>query len=603
MKLNYIKPVCNLEARRTENYIDDMEMPVDKFADWHRAIIGDDLDFFTLTLETYSQTERDRCLNGYFVSVEDDSERIIKKHFKRDSLIKCQKPLALAFIFGSRKLLKVMLENGADPLGTESNQGTILHSIIAVASLYPELEKGLAETYPYFIGLLSSEERKQLLFSENDLGLRPLEYAAHRGCVSLVRAIFQTPKLYLVKEAIYGMWLYQWYDITDYESFSPTTRRGKSPLAFLTFMTNSTIHRDGIEDLLYWKPFRHWYRIKLFSNLPWLLLWATYRVMFCLVVMIIMVDKGNIYEQGGVPADEAHLYPNATFYYCSGYTTVIFGKPGLVAVAVIACINSCVTVIFDIGEIFFIAMTRRPEFLFLQVRTASMAISFWFHRVSQFLFVVSVLVFTSRIAQADPVPVDTVSDVGRLFVICTAFASLLFFFEQIPQVGFYIIAIKRMLKDLFYFWILYTICVAPFVLYFMVFMNTNSTQGCIPEFDSYIRSSYSMFLVMLNMMNFTKFEVNNSLVLYTTHMVFIFVVSILLVNFLIAVMTDSAVRMSRHKKRLIRLELLHALYVVNVRIDWLLKRYYNYMIQKLAFVQEGRIFLLNVQQIAKRDDK
>jgi hypothetical protein len=337
-------------------------------------------------------------------------------------------------------------------------------------------------------------------------------------------------------------------------------------------MSNKTVEKEGIKDLLHWKPFQQWYRIKLLSNMPWVCLWAVSRLAVCILMMVIMVDENNIRGQGGFSENEAALYPNATFYYCDGYTSVSFGPQGLVQAAICVCVYGLLGMAFDVGEFMYVLTARQPSFLHIQLKRGNLAISFWFYRTSQFLFCLALVIISSKVAENQPIPVDAVSDVGRLFFITTAFVSLLFFLEQIPEIGFYIISIIRMLRDLLYFCVLYVICVSPFVLYFMMFMNTNSAQGCVVQFSNYATSSYSVFLVMLNMLNFTQFNVNNSSILYLTHILFIFVVAILLVNFLIAVMSQSAARISEHKQVLIRLERLHAVFVVDSRISWILKK-------------------------------
>ena len=574
-----------------------MEMPMEKYLDWHTAIMTDDSEFITSTVIKSYENEKERYFNGFFTSDDDGTYEVAKKHFGMNSMVQCQRPLTLAFVSGSRKTLVAMLQNGADPLLTEINGDTILHSVTSVASSYPDTETELAETYTYFMSLLSLEQQKELLYKENALGLRPLEDAAQKGCVLLLKSIFKTPGVYLAKETTSGILLSQWYDVTDYESFSSSSRRGKSPLGFLAFMTEKTLNNEGVQDLLYWKPFEHWFRIKLFSNVPWLCCWAMYRLLVCLFMMVVMVDEGNILGQGGVPENQASLYPNATFYYCDGYTTVSMGKEALIYVAIFTCVCGLIGIAFDIVELLYVLISRRPDFLRIQLNGGNVAVSFWFYRIVQFLFCLTLALISSKVAENRPIAVDTVSDIGRLFFIIMAFASLLFFFEQIPHVGFYIIAIKRMLKDLLYFCVLYVICVTPFVLYFMMFINTNSAQGCVAEFYSYSVSFYSMFLVMLNMLDFTQYQMNNSSILFITHILFVFVVAILLVNFLIAVMSDSAARISSRKKILIRLEKLHAVFVSDNRVSWVLKKYYVYMLKKLAMVQNDRIYLINVEKI------
>ena len=251
-----------------------------------------------------------------------------------------------------------------------------------------------------------------MLYKENALGLRPLEDAAQKGCALLVKSIFKTPGVYLAKETTSGILLNLWYDVTDCESFSSSSRRGKSPLGFLGFMTEKTLNNEGVHDLLYWKPFEHWFRIKLFSNVPWLCCWAMYRFLVCLLMMAVMVDEGNILNQGGVPENQASLYPNVTFYYCDGYTTVSMEKEALIYVAIFTCICGLVGITFDIVEVLYVLISRRPHFLRIQLKGGNVAVSFWFYRIVQFLFCLTLALISSKVAENQPIAVDTVTDIG-----------------------------------------------------------------------------------------------------------------------------------------------------------------------------------------------
>ena len=401
-----------------------------------------------------------------------------------------------------------------------------------------------------------------------------------------------------MKTSISGMLLYHWYDVTDYESFSSSSRRGKSPLGFLTMMANSTLRKDGIQELLYWTPFQHWFRIKMLSNSPWIFTWAMYRLTMCILTMILMVDKSLIHNQGGVPENQAALYPNATFYYCSDYTRISIGPRILPYLAGFVCVSGISGLLYDASELVLVLVNRKPEFMYIQLRNGHVAVSFWFFRITQTIYLLAVVFITAYMVQQNVVPVDSmISDIGHLFFVLVAFFSQLFFIQQTGAIGFYIITIKHLLKDIFYFCVMYVLCVVPFLFYFMIFINRHSEQGCISEFRDYPASFYSMFLVMLNMINFRQYDLHDAHVIYITHIFFIFMVSILLINFLIAVMSDSAARISQRKKTLVRLEKLYALFVIDFRISWILKRYYNYVLRKIAVIKDDRIFVIDVQRI------
>ena len=395
------------------------------------------------------------------------------------------------------------------------------------------------------------------------------------------------------------MLLHHWYDVTDYEGFSRNSRRGKSPLGFLTFMTNNTLRKDSVQELLYWTPFQHWFRIKKFSNLPFLFIWAIWRIFLCILTMTLMIDKSQIEEQGGIPENQKMVYPNATFYYCSE-SRISFGNGIHQYIARFVCVYATSGLLYNIFQFLRVIIKRKPEYMYMQLKNGNVAVSFWFFRLTQIIYLLAVVMITVYMVQHSLVAVDSIiSDIGHLLFVLVAFSSLLFFMEQLSAIGIYIITMKHLLMDIFYFCILYVLCVVPFLLFFIIFMNRHSKQGCISAFSDYPTSFYSMFMVMLNMINFTQYDLKDPSVIYFTHVIFIFMVAILLINFLIAVMSDSASRIAQQKNILIRLEKLHALFIVDCRMSWILKRYYNYVLQNIAVVKDERIYIIDVQKIDK----
>ena len=106
-------------------------------------------------------------------------------------------------------------------------------------------------------------------------------------------------------------------------------------------------------------------------------------------MMVMIVDEGNILGQGGVPENQASLYPNATFYYCNGYTTVSIRNNFLLYMAIFTCICGIIGIAFDIAELLFVLISRRPDFLRMQLQRGNVAVSFWFYRIAQFVLCIN----------------------------------------------------------------------------------------------------------------------------------------------------------------------------------------------------------------------
>ena len=173
--------------------LSDMEMDMNSYGKWYKAIITDNIDLTYQILRQRDLQKKKKLLDGYFAPKEQNIDNLARKYLGYHSLTQCQRSLTLAFVFGSRQTLAAMLENGADPLTCDKTGDTILHNVIAVASSYPDTEADLSAMYTYFMHLLTPEQQKVILYKENALGLRPLEEAAQKGCVTLLKTIFMTP--------------------------------------------------------------------------------------------------------------------------------------------------------------------------------------------------------------------------------------------------------------------------------------------------------------------------------------------------------------------------------------------------------------------------
>ena len=128
-----------------------------------------------------------------------------------------------------------------------------------------------------------------------------------------------------------------------------------------------------------------------------------------------------------------------------------------------------------------------------------------------------------------------------LFVIMVSCSvwSLLFFAQLMPVVGVYVMATQRMLHSLTRFGLIILIFVLPFGFIFPKFISRNHDGTCPEEFDSTISSFYTSFTIILNMVDFRSFDAPSKESLWLIHVFYITFVAVLLLNFLIAILSDS----------------------------------------------------------------
>ena len=131
--------------------------------------------------------------------------------------------------------------------------------------------------------------------------------------------------------------------------------------------------------------------------------------------------------------------------------------------------------------------------------------------------------------------------VYELFFLVTIFRSvwsMLYFVQLSSLFDSYVIAMQRMLVYLVKFSVIICVFLVPFTSIFPRFIQpVNGT--CPAEFDSITAISYTTFTVILNMVNFHSFSTPSAEGLWLVHVCFVSIVSIFVLNFLIAVLSDA----------------------------------------------------------------
>ena len=115
----------------------------------------------------------------------------------------------------------------------------IFHVLVCVAFQCADFEAKACGLYQKLQQFLSEEQMRTLLHDEDNIGLRPIEFAAQQGVFSLCGIIWDTNKVYRHVSYPCGEGEYMLYDITEYESHAHGTRHNKSPLMFLTYLDES----------------------------------------------------------------------------------------------------------------------------------------------------------------------------------------------------------------------------------------------------------------------------------------------------------------------------------------------------------------------------
>ncbi len=576
-------------------------MDIDSYQFWFDVIRNNRKDTVTAILNESDKEETNRLLNGWF-HYEDDEHTGLHEIFedsKRDS-VRATKPFILTILYGSYDVLKCLLERGADPYCVEEGANNIFHVMGQMTYLFPEYEDDQMKSYTQCISILGKERMSLLLSSENSEGLRPLELAAKLGCCKLVKAMLETPGVYLTKEKTRGMVHYQWIDVTEYETTDPAMdRRWKSPLGFLVLMTEKTLMKPGTMELFSWPPFQMWMKSKFHSSRLFISLWFILRFIQVVIYSVVFADKGLLRFLGGITEVEltSNVTRNYTFVFCSSYVQYSLYPQLRIFLYLWLAIQAYITIIFDIAEFIVIRIRKTPRYLFAASKVGgNYVVTKYLYQLNHSCFsMILVLGVTLTLADMQSIFVPEVVQFVNLVCTFNITFSFMFFFQLLPIVGVYVTTVRRMLRDLLNFNFLYLLWVTPFSLYFLVFFNTNSKFDCVSEFSNIGEAFYSTFRMMLNMLDLHLYEVHTPQVLDFVHVMYVFTVAILLINFLIAVMSTSAARIALSDKIIVDLERMYVSLIVESRIGWILRGSLIKCKGRTMLTSNSRYYLLNIE--------
>lgn len=595
-----------LERRQTVSFL-----PMSDYGDWFEAIRNDDSETVDMTLTLAEEGEKNRLLNGRLQFF--DIAAIKNVNAQNCSFTY---PLILAASFGSLKTFDVLIDHGVDIFALEDDECNLFHSLICVAFYEPNQEDDVIMTYKHVCQSLKAKDLKRLLEMQNSGGFRPLEFAVQQGTLKLMSAILDTPDVYMIREEVVDVTAYQWYDITEYVF---DARKFVSPLFLMMSLDQRNINQanqlfcDGI--------FKDWAERYMRSNRLLFAICFLMRLLYISMLYVYEMDRIWLTNIGGIGDDDLKSLKaemntssvNASFVFCQEFGTI--KMPPILRVVIFGYLlfYSIAGLLLDFYRMLFYFL-RLPQVFTARSNLSGrkrIMITRWntFDRGCNLIFsvlVIAELLILNEITQRDYLLV--VIDIFRLLLTLTSLWNLMVYLQILPGIGQVVIYIREMTPDLASFIVMFCFYTAIFARQFILFFNVNSKQGCIRDFSSFPMALYSLYLTMLNMEDFTQFDVYAREILYIHHFAYVAVVGIMLLNLLIAVFSNTLSKVKEEKEFTIYLSRLnvicfqhYGLSIVPV-LSWIYTPIYRATVRK-HFVCEGdRVYLVNAKNIDHRSE-
>ena len=166
--------------------------------------------------------------------------------------------------------------------------------------------------------------------------------------------------------------------------------------------------------------------------------------------------------------------------------------------------------------------------------------------------------------------------------------TILYFVQLLQIIGHYVIVVQLMLKDMMNFTGILFLVIVPFVHGFHRMANDGH---CLEEFTNFWKSFYTVFRMMLNMVDTTNVGVNDSLGFFILHSSYVFIVPVLLINFLIATMSNTASEVFAIRSMLVQIQRLSVIIPLEHRFHRLLAWYYRYMQRRYFCIKNDKIYI------------
>ena len=575
-------------------------LPVDVYQDWISAIVSDNADQVDTILTAADESQRHLLLNGSF---DYQDEEFV--HHNPYRFFRPVKPLSLCALSGALRVMRVLVGHGVHVTFQNARGHNFVHQLIFVAFFEESFEKFFVESYQEMMRLTDLQTKRRLLLMESNIGLRPLEAASHHGVLQFVQAIMETEGVYLSRQIVRGLSVYQWYDVTEYESFDVGNRRWASPVRFLMTLDERKLKHSYAKQVYFDKPFGTWISNKVSVNRPVILVWALLRLAHITAYYVLdmsIVSPTSATEKTSNVSNFEDMSTTPEYRLCEFVNPINLSRTPRRVIASYIIVHSVMILLWDIVERW---RTRRCPLSSRMRKTIDgkskkvVTCSMFYARCQQTLAVLFAIDATIKLTGE-----ESGWTLGGVRVLCMALStwSLLYFVQLLPSIGFFVVAIQQMVRQMFNFGVVYSIFFFAAFHAFFVTVNTSERQTCSDEFSSVLQGIYSTFAIMLNLVNPAQLGLRHPGWIYVQHVSYIFMVAILLINFLIAIMSSALSEVALQRPIIERLQRLSVAIAIESRIDRLVAPYYRAM-QRRHFVYEGdRIYIVRVTCPCKRKD-
>ena len=439
---------------------------------------------------------------------------------------------------------------------------------------------------------MSADTISKLLTASNFNNLRPLECAVNNGILGLAMAYLLTRDTYIIHEEDRGLATYQWIDVTEYEDCGENSRKEWSPLIFLTLLDKDRLNYPHTADFFTDPTILRWVRNKVRCGILPAIIYSLMRAI--LIILFIVLDSDISYFEENLAENNYRLTNDSICSNVSGIRVSLspFMRNLLCCFLIF---QTSIALSMDVAE--YLTSFRPRHLCMLKRMDNKYKNIFLQYQGYRFAHSVTTLTICLRAIAALCGINDPRSDfVAYTRIVTRTFIwwSVTYLIQLMPAANFFVVAVQSMTDILMQFCLLYFLCLIFYTQLFMVAINFNMKHGCSAQFGDVPTAVYSSLLAVINMLDFTQLDLTNSHQLHAIHAIYVVMVQILLLNFLIAIMSDRITETSKRKTIILPMQELSVVLTMERQLKYCSQWYYKWIQRKLFTVYNGRLCIVRM---------
>jgi hypothetical protein len=484
-------------------------------------------------------------------------------------------PIFLAAVHGDAEIVDLLCDNGASIYSKDIEGDNVIHALIWIAAFKSEKEKDLCVMFEKLMTLAGTEEKKKSLLIVEDIdGLRPIELASKLGMFLFILHIMETEGVYKSVSTVSPIARKVTYDVSEYEYLGPKSRALLSPLFFLRQMTDEEMGKEGAVEIFKHPAMTKWIDWKLSRSYKMVVI--AFLMLFANALAIFLLDEFGQSDTCPVNSNiTVFSIPSAlkfTFFY------IDVGLE-LLHVCAIMCFLARRYWIVQRDHPSGVCRLKRPRVLNNGHARLSGGTFFLIHGMKTLSLLTYALVTLSVSNWSEGILGEAML-INRVIIQIMIMLSLLYYVQLFPGIGYTVTGIARCIN-----------ISSCFLVVFLMFYVAAAAgvwsvarYFCLPVLGYSADSLYSTLLITLNMMDLRDLVGGYAQLPFSLIVIHLFIVCIiatLLLNYLIALLSDVVVKVEDYKT------IIYNMSRLNVAIDFMFfpNEFYGLLPESLQWKQ------------------